>query len=84
MGEWQLLAILLHWTAVISAAAEILSHFHVEISVSVCMCDHWFDTMCVGEEVIQQYSQFTIIHGWVLPQNHAVGDERSRPEPPKS
>lgn len=46
MGEWQLLAILLHRTAVISAAAAILSRLHMEISVCVCMCGHWFDTVC--------------------------------------
>lgn len=52
MGEWQLLVILLHQTVVISAAAAILSRLHMEISVSVCMRGHWFDTVHVGAEVI--------------------------------
>lgn len=56
----------------------------VDISVSVCMCGLWFDAVHLWAEVIQQHSQFTIIHGWILPMNHAVGDERSRPEPPKA
>lgn len=41
-----------------------------------CMCGHLFDNVCMGAEVIQQSSQFTIIHGQVLPINCAVGAER--------
>lgn len=48
---------------------------------SFFMCDHSFDTVPVGAEIIQHYSQFAIIHGWVFLINHVVGAERSSPEP---
>lgn len=81
--EWQLLGIPLHWIVVIPAASAILSWLPMEISLSVFVCGHWFDAVHMGEEVIWLYSQFTIIHGWILPISHAGGVERSRPEPPK-